>query len=141
MYEVDLAHNEFNDYNDYFGLFEQDVEPYNFLSIENIQQSSTNLAGIGLTLPPIPNTNLTPPYSEINFSLSQNKRLIERHAYTFMTLVGDIGGFTGAIIGLPAYFLSWYSNRMFTASIYEEMPVNDRKDKNKKRRQNNQRKI
>jgi len=36
-----------------------------------------------------------------------------------MILVGDIGGFTGAVIGLPSYFLSWYSNRMFAASVYK----------------------
>ena len=73
------------------------------------------------------------PETSIKFRLSENKTLYERKAYTFMILVGDIGGFYGAIIGLPAYFLSWYSSRMFGASIYEQLPVNDSKKKKQKR--------
>ena len=52
-----------------------------------------------------------------------------------MILVGDIGGFTGAIIGLPAYFLSWYSSKMFEASFFEQLPV--KANKKKRREQYN----
>ena len=66
----------------------------------------------------------------MKFVLSDKRRLIERQAYTFMILVGDIGGFTGAIIGLPSLILSWYSNRMFSASVFSKLPVEEKKKKN-----------
>ena len=54
-----------------------------------------------------------------------------------MILVGDIGGFTGAIIGLPAYFLSWYSSRMFEASIFKQLPIKAYKKKKRQRYNSN----
>ena len=48
-----------------------------------------------------------------------------------MIFIGDLGGFTGAIIGLPAIFMGWYSEKMFRASIYEELPTEKTKRKKK----------
>ena len=50
-------------------------------------------------------------------------------------MLGDIGGFNGAIIIFPSYLMSWYAERMFNASIYEEMPV--KKQRSKKRGKDN----
>ena len=50
-------------------------------------------------------------------------------------MLGDIGGFNGAIIIFPSYLMSWYAKRMFNASIYEEMPV--KKQRSKKRGKDN----
>ena len=89
----------------------------------------------GYTAYPNPTFNL--PSIDIRLRLSEKKTLYERQAYTLMILIGDIGGFAGAIIGLPAYFLSWYSNKMFSASIYKQLPVKDSKKKQQHRRQYN----
>ena len=72
FFDIELASNEFNDYNDYFGLFEQDVEPHEFLSIENISPATVTFGGLSNEeiLPPIPNSKTIPPYLEVNFKLS-----------------------------------------------------------------------
>ena len=129
---IGLAPNEFYDYNDYFGLFEYDPEPHNFLSMETSESLVANLVGQNTTGLSYPDSQEILPISEIKFILSDNKRLIERHAYTFMILVGDIGGFTGAIISLPAILLSWYSNRVFTASVFSKLPIKIDEIQNKK---------
>ena len=48
-----------------------------------------------------------------------------------MTLIGDIGGFYSAIILLPAFFMSFYSNYMYKQSLHQELPV--RKNKKTKK--------
>ena len=69
------------------------------------------------------------PAAELNFLLSDIKRTYERKAYTFMTLISDIGGFNGAVFLFPAFLLSWYNKKMLTASLYEELPLKKKKSK------------
>ena len=45
--------------------------------------------------------------------------------------MGDVGGFNGAIIIFPSYFMSWYAARRFNSSIYEDMPI--KKQRSRKR--------
>ena len=40
-----------------------------------------------------------------------------------MTLIGDVGGFNGAMVLLPTYLLSYFSFVMYKWTITEEMPV------------------
>ena len=47
-------------------------------------------------------------------------------------MIGDIGGFNGAIIILPSYILASYSARMYSSSIQEEIPVSNKKSRNRK---------
>ena len=42
---LNLSPNEFVNYDDYFGLFNQDPEPYNYLVVENDIYSSTYFDG------------------------------------------------------------------------------------------------
>lgn len=58
---------------------------------------------------------------------------MERQVYTFFTFIGDIGGFNGAIIMFPAFFVSKYTVKMYETSIYSELPVK----KGKKPKQSN----
>ena len=58
-----------------------------------------------------------------NLSLGRNHKEIERQVYTFMTLIGDVGGFNGAIILFPTFFMSFYSSFMFNQSIEKELPT------------------
>ncbi len=37
----------------------------------------------------------------------------ERSKYTVFVLLGDVGGFNGAIMILPAYLMSFYSEKMY----------------------------
>ena len=46
-------------------------------------------------------------------------------------LLGDIGGFNGAIMILPAYLMSLYTDRMFRKSIAAETPIRKPINKNK----------
>ena len=105
------------------------------MTLDDYTSTYLTMTGLGNENTTYPNsrTGIVLPQTSIKFRLSENKTLYERKAYTFMILVGDIGGFTGAIIGLPAYFLNWYSSRMFGASIYEQLPINDSKKKKQKR--------
>lgn len=47
--------------------------------------------------------------------MSDKVNRLERQVYTFMTFIGDVGGFNGAIIIVPSFFLSIYAGRMFNA--------------------------
>ena len=52
-----------------------------------------------------------------------------------MTLIGDLGGFNGAIMLIPTLMMSIYSKTMFESSLEQEIPVrraNDRKNKKPK---------
>ena len=66
---------------------------------------------------------------EVVFELSDIKRTYERQAYTFMTLLGDIGGFNSAILVFPVFLMAWYSERMYQSSVYQELPVKKKKQR------------
>ena len=55
--------------------------------------------------------------------LSANKYIYERSVYTFFALLGDVGGFNGAIIILPTFVMAIYSERMYQGSIQEQIPA------------------
>ena len=64
--------------------------------------------------------------------MSNQKYEHERRFYTFMTLVGDFGGFQGAIVIFPAIFMSFYALKKFETSLLASAPI-------KKRRRNDER--
>lgn len=55
----------------------------------------------------------------------------ERSFYNFMKVIGDIGGFNGAIVMFPAFFLSFFSPKMFEGSLLMDVPVKRRGPKRK----------
>ena len=57
------------------------------------------------------------PNVEISIELSNVLHQTERKVYSIFTMIGDIGGFNGAIIILPSYILTSYSARMYSSSI------------------------
>ena len=67
--------------------------------------------------------------------------MYERNYYTFMTLIGDVGGFNGAIILFPAFIMSFYSSHMFSSSLYSKFPVKRKKLTNSKNQNALQRKL
>ena len=60
---------------------------------------------------------------EIRLTLSNLKYQYERSVYTVFTLIGDVGGFNGAIVILPTFIMTIYSERMFKGAISEEIPT------------------
>ena len=40
-----------------------------------------------------------------------------------MALIGDVGGFNGAMVLLPTYLMSYFSFIMYKWAVTEEMPV------------------
>ena len=52
--------------------------------------------------------------------MGDNKSIYKRQAYTILSLLGDFGGFTDALVLLVGIFASTYSARMFSAAIASE---------------------
>ena len=55
--------------------------------------------------------------------MSNKKNFYSRSAYTFLTLLGDFGGFNDAIVYLISIFMSVYSAKMYAAHITSELPL------------------
>ena len=124
---VELAPNEFSSYEDYFGFFESEPEPETFFSFEKEYKQP-------LSLPITSVDGLKQPKAQIEIMLSNQKYEYERKVYTLMTLIGDIGGFQGAIFMIPAFLLSFYTPKMFEASLLSDMPVKKPKKKGRRNR-------
>ena len=71
--------------------------------------------------------NLGGPLFEISIIQSDRKKTYERTTWTFFSFIGDVGGFNGAIGILPTYLMSYYSARMYQASIFNEVPVTSKR--------------
>ena len=69
-------------------------------------------------------------YALVGSTGSENKVVLERTSYTLFTLIADVGGFNGAIILFPSYFLSWYSARQFQSAVYVDTIVKKKKKRN-----------
>ena len=108
--EIELGSNEFTDNDDNIGIFNTQAEPFNFLSIEKVSKELR------------PSKSDTSDF-KISIVLSDIKRADERSAYTIMMLIGDVGGFNGAALLLPAFLMSPYSARMYKWAISSEVPV------------------
>ena len=81
--------------------------------------------------------NNEPTSLEIRISISNRKNSLDRQVYSLLTLASDVGGFNGAIVIIPTYLMSFYSLRMFNASLLEEMPVRKNKKKTRSKKINN----
>ena len=58
--------------------------------------------------------------------MGNNKSVYKREAYTILSLLGDFGGFTDALVLLVGVFASVYSARMFNTAIASELPYSHR---------------
>ena len=77
----------------------------------------------------IDTTNNATDLFSVEFILSNKKHILERQVYTLFALIGDFGGFNGAIIIFPSLFMSFYSSSLFHASLLEDLPVRQAKKK------------
>ena len=110
-----MAKNEFVDHKEILGLFESEPEPFTFLSIDKIEKDVIDNS----------------PYPEISLQIKLSNKIhtYERQIYTIFTVVSDIGGFYGAIVIIPTFFVQFYSSRLFSASLQKELPVRRTKRK------------
>ena len=107
-----LKPNEFTDFTDPFGLFDQEIEPKTFLSVEDWTETNAVIQdGDGVEYNKGSGRRL--PKFEVNIELSDKLSTYERSRYTFLELIGDVGGFNSAITLFPSLLLSFYSARMF----------------------------
>ena len=56
-----------------------------------------------------------------------------RSPYTVFILLGDFGGFQGAVILIPSFLMSFYSAKMFERSLATGMPINVTRNRSKMR--------
>ena len=61
--------------------------------------------------------------------MSDVKQSYQRKAYTFLTLLGDYGGFNGAIVFLLSFLMTSYSANLYESAIAGELKYQQRKAK------------
>ena len=114
---VQLQPNEFTDNDDIYGLFESENQSTTYLVPLNVEKEEKE-AKYNITYPSHPDQNL--PQMKIEFVLSRYKVLNERTQYTAFDFLSDIGGFWGALILLPNYFMAFYNSKMFAKQLTDE---------------------
>ena len=71
------------------------------------------------------------PSLDVRIELSDIRNSQSRSPYTVFILLGDFGGFQGAIILIPSFLMSLYSSRMFERSLASDVPLNLTKNRSK----------
>ena len=110
-YEASMAENKFTNSNNIVGFLSKEPEPFVFLTLEEIVAIDDIY------------TKTSKTDFKLDIVLSNKLHASERQVYTFFSLIGDLGGFYDGITIIPAFFLSFYSSRMFNASILQELPI------------------
>ena len=106
---------------DAVGFLTSEKDPVTFLTYESLDRNEKEKHG---------------PFSvTITVGLSDLKYEYERSVYTFFSLIGDVGGFNGAIVILPTLFITIYSEKMYKGAITEQIPT--RKEKKRDLSANN----
>ena len=113
-----LTESIFEDEKDQVGIIQDQDTSQHFLSLETFTEYERDDDG---------------SFGGYTFSLSKIQKSFSRKAYTFMELVGDVGGFNSAVVILPKIFMSFYSAKVYEKSISSQIPV---RDDNRKRRRN-----
>lgn len=88
------------------GFLEPEQEPINFLTIDDIEYDY-----------PVEDQTAGLPQMQALIRMGNNKSIYQREAYSFLSLMGDFGGFTDAIFMLFGLFASSFSAKMFTSAI------------------------
>ena len=55
--------------------------------------------------------------------MTKTKVLHKREAYTLFNILEDFGGFTGSIVMVFSFLMSFYSERVYKDSISRELPM------------------
>ena len=112
---IELGPNEFIDRTDKLGLFSKaEAETYTFLSVKNEKDAKGTYS-----------TEST----KIRILLSPIKHTYERSVFTFMMVLGEIGGIYGAIVSIPSFFISYFIQNLLMSAVTDLMP--DKKEANR----------
>lgn len=102
---IGLGPNEFIDKTDSIGLFSQHPEPYEFLSVKQIEKYSES-----------------PGIYGIEIVLSNKLHEYERTRFTVMALLGELGGAFSIISALPPLFIASIVEKFFANRVAKLMP-------------------
>ena len=109
-----LSVTTFDDQTDRIGFMQTDPDTHSFLSVERVDEMSFPLNTIG---------DSRPYFAAVGVHLSDKRHSLERTAYTFFQLLGDVGGFNGAIILFPSFIMSYLSECLFRQSLAKQIPT------------------
>ena len=113
--QIQLSQNEYVNNNDAVGFLTSEADPITFLTYELQKEAEKEKLGpFGVT---------------VTVALSNLKYQYERNVYTFFSLIGDVGGFNGAIVILPTLVITIYSEKMYKGDITEQIPTRKKKRK------------
>ena len=85
------------------GFVHSDNEPYSYFTVEDVI-GTEDLTDNGV-------------HTKARFLLSDKYYSHERSVYTFLALIGDFGGFNGAIIVAQGLLIRLYSRLMLKAEL------------------------
>ena len=118
---MQLSPNVFEDNKDVYGFADEYfVEETEFAALDKVFKSEELISSFDDLLKKdlvYPNTNKTMPSARLLIELSDSRSTYKREPYSFFALLGDFGGFNGAIIMLPALIMSFYAPRMYAAAV------------------------
>ena len=60
---------------------------------------------------------------ELVVHLGKNIEIIERTRYNFWDILGDVGGFNGALLLFQGFIMNFWSSTLFRSNLAEEVPV------------------
>ena len=63
------------------------------------------------------------PTREIVMQMTNNKAFHVRHAYTMFDVLGDVGGFNGAVLSILSLFMGSYSSSVYFSQVSSEIPT------------------
>ena len=89
------------------GLFKNEAEPITFLSTASVDKAfNTKPSKVDRK------GNLYPEVS-ISVQMTNTKLLHKREAYTLFNILEDFGGFSGSVIMVFSFLMSFYSERFY----------------------------
>ena len=65
----------------------------------------------------------------VQINLTPIKHTYERSVFTFMMVLGEIGGIYGAIVSIPSFFISYFIQNLLMSAVTDLMP--DKKEANR----------
>ena len=112
-----LDQNELTLHDGAIGIFQSEPDPITFLTTDTVD-TKTN------TEPPkFDKDGNSYPRFEIFVQMTNKKLLHKREAYTLFNILEDFGGFSGSIIMVFGFLMSFYTERVYQDSISQELPM------------------
>ena len=112
-----LDQNELTLHDGAIGIFQSEPDPITFLTTATIDKETNTKA------PKVGKDGRSYPRFEIYVQMTNKKLLHKRQVYTLFNILEDFGGFSGSIIMVFKFLMSFYTKRVYQDSISQELPV------------------